>query len=161
MFMIFCARWLIFVITVVVVVEGWRWGEDAEVYEWTVVFLLFVMVILALGANWLIALIWRHARPEAEFPEQVKTLMRSRQTFKSFPSDHTTIVTTLAIMSFFVAPSFLWFLAVVCASILVALARVYVGVHYPRDIIAGIVSGVAFFFIGGAAAFFLIPLLVR
>ena len=148
-FMVFCARWLIFILLAVVAVEGWRWEDAYETYEWVAWFFLFVMIVLALGMNWLIALFWKRPRPQAEFPEEVKTLVRAYQTFKTFPSDHTTIATILAIASVFVSS---WYPLLIFGSILVAVSRVYVGLHYPRDIIGGIVSGGVFFYVGGYAA---------
>jgi undecaprenyl-diphosphatase len=59
----------------------------------------------------------------------------------SFPSDHTTVATAIAVVASLAwrrwAPAFLVLAA------LIGLARVYVGVHYPGDIVGGAIIGAA------------------
>lgn len=57
----------------------------------------------------------------------------------SFPSGHTAAATIMAmLLSYFVPalalPAFIW-------AILVGFSRIYVGVHYPTDILAGLILG--------------------
>lgn len=65
-------------------------------------------------------------------------------TWKAFPSDHTITVTIPIVLAVqFFAP--VWFVAVlVIAGLMVGIGRIYVGVHYPRDIIGGAVIGALF-----------------
>ncbi|HEY4475876.1 MAG TPA: phosphatase PAP2 family protein [Candidatus Paceibacterota bacterium] len=59
----------------------------------------------------------------------------------SFPSGHAAAFFALAVTVFFLSRRLgIWFLAVAA---LVAVARVFVGVHWPFDIIAGALVGVA------------------
>ncbi len=66
----------------------------------------------------------------------------------SFPSGHATFFFTLATV-IFLQMSARWGIVAYLAALLIGLARVFVGVHYPMDIVAGAVIGMA------------IPLLVR
>ena len=65
----------------------------------------------------------------------------------SFPSGHTTAAFALAICMFGVAPTLAPIFILVAA--LVGYARMYLGVHYPVDVLAGVVLGV---FSGSIAA---------
>lgn len=58
----------------------------------------------------------------------------------SFPSGHTT--STFSVVTYLVLNSkkFNWFL--VSFAILIAFSRIYVGVHYPADVIAGAIIGI-------------------
>lgn len=58
----------------------------------------------------------------------------------SFPSGHTTAAFSIGV-SVTLAFSQLWFFAIIIAS-LVGFSRIYLGVHYPTDVIAGVVVGV-------------------
>lgn len=103
--------------------------------------LYFFAVLLAYAMSYTIAWIWPHARPEKELP-QVKKLFRTIGTWKSFPSDHTTAVSIIAcVVSLFSSSAILVTSFFVAAS-LVAMGRIYSGVHYPRDIVGGICMAV-------------------
>ncbi len=62
----------------------------------------------------------------------------------SFPSGHATTFAALGCAIFILDRK--WGIGFIAAAIVIALARVVVGVHYPQDILAG-------FIIGGALAF--------
>ena len=80
-------------------------------------------------------------RPITELP-QIKTLIHPMQNWKSFPSDHTAMAFIFAlVMLFFGFPLWLVVVGFICA-FTVAFARIFVGVHYPGDILGGIVLGV-------------------
>jgi undecaprenyl-diphosphatase len=94
---------------------------------------------LALLVNQAIAKVWARPRPFASHPSAHVWGPRSHD--PSFPSDH-------ASAAFAIATSVLLFdrlagaLFLVGAA-LIALGRVVVGVHYPGDVAAGVVVGVA------------------
>jgi undecaprenyl-diphosphatase len=69
---------------------------------------------------------------------------------KSFPSSHAAMSFAAATVFTYFHPS-LWFLFYALAFI-IAWTRVYVGVHYPSDVLAGMLVGLA---MGGLAALFL------
>ena len=59
---------------------------------------------------------------------------------KSFPSGHTGCVFAVASVLFYMMPKKVGIPAIVIAS-LVGISRLYVGVHYPTDIIGGFIIG--------------------
>lgn len=66
-------------------------------------------------------------------------LIKISETYGSYPSEHTTII-SIMFFSYFLAGSrynLLYFFLL----ILIGFSRIYVGVHYPFDIIAGVLVG--------------------
>ena len=59
---------------------------------------------------------------------------------KSFPSSHAANMSAAALLFSVYYPRFKWIF--ISIAILVAYSRIYVGVHYPADILAGAVLGV-------------------
>jgi len=95
---------------------------------------------LALGANQVLSHLWNRARPFVAHPDQV-ALFVSHARDSSFPSDH-------AAASFAIAVSFLLLhrrlgLAYLVLAAAIAAVRVFEGVHYPTDVLAGAAIGVA------------------
>lgn len=101
-----------------------------------------VAAVLAAGAalavNQVIALFWARPRPFTDHPA-VHVLL-SRNTDPSFPSDHAAAAFAIATIAILVRPR-LGVAAVVLAC-LVAYSRVYVGAHYPGDVVGGALVGV-------------------
>ncbi len=65
-----------------------------------------------------------------------------RERGDSFPSGHTTqIFFLMTIFTYHFQPNFLGTLALYSVAGLVGFTRIYVGAHYPRDVIAGMVLG--------------------
>jgi len=60
----------------------------------------------------------------------------------SFPSGHTCASFAFATAVFFAAPKKIWIPAVVLA-VLIAFSRLYVGIHWPTDVLGGMLIGVA------------------
>lgn len=79
------------------------------------------------------------ARPYTIHPDIL--VLISRTTDPSFPSDHACAAGAIAAGLFFVNRK-LGIVATVCAVIL-AFSRVYSGVHWPMDVIAGLAFGAA------------------
>lgn len=132
-FMKFSAKWLIFVMIVLTAVaEEWYRGIFS-------VALLGAMIFVGLIASWLIAWFWRHPRPIVEIPE-TKELITPLSHWKTFPSDHTLVAFIIAFFYLFSPPRWsLISVVVLIMACIVSVSRVYVGVHYPRDIVGGIV----------------------
>ncbi len=134
---------------VVVAMLGWFFTAAASIAlpDW---FLLakqvgFLGVVLSLAwlTNNIIGLVVKQSRPYVVFT-QTKVLIDPPPHFphKTFPSDHT----TLALLVFLVAVALhlpwsggLFFLA-----LWVAWGRVFAGVHYPSDVVGGIIVAIIF-----------------
>ena len=68
----------------------------------------------------------------------------------SFPSNHAVNNFAAAVFFYKIFPKLKW--AVFITASLVALSRVYIGVHYPSDILGGAIIGSAFGYIFGIGA---------
>jgi membrane-associated phospholipid phosphatase len=94
-------------------------------------------MLLALGLNQPLVS-WNHeARPYTTMPHVL--LLVGRSTDYSFPSDHAVMAGAVA-AGILMANRRLGIVAVL-AALLMAFARVYVGAHYPADVVAGLLVG--------------------
>ncbi len=83
--------------------------------------------------NFIIGFIYFHSRP---FVDSLGVTLISHKADNSFPSDHTTFLFSIALMLLtFKSTRSLGVISVISA-LWCGVARVYVGVHYPFDIIA-------------------------
>lgn len=128
------ANWLIYVagaLAVVPLLAALRRGGRAGVLR------VAVSLPLAFVAGQVVALGSDEVRPFQTHP--VHQLI-AHASGGSLPSDHATAAFTLA----FAVGAFLsrgWGLALFVLAIVIGFARVWVGVHYPADILAGAVIG--------------------
>lgn len=93
-------------------------------------------VVLALGLNVLPTYVYYRPRP---FLEHRVTLLGSRLPSASFPSDHA--AGSAAAAAYLAYRSRRVSLATWTPAMLVMLSRVYVGVHYPSDVLGGCLIG--------------------
>lgn len=84
---------------------------------------------------------WLYYRPRPFVAEQVNQLLEHSAS-GSFPSGHAAFFFTLATIIFFYNKK--TGLAFLAASFLIGLARIFAGLHYPLDILAGAVLGIFF-----------------
>jgi len=94
---------------------------------------------IALLANQVIGQIWHRQRPFATHPSA--HVWGSRSHDPSFPSDHASAAFAIAFAVFFfdrlVGSVFL------VAAVLIGVGRVFIGAHYPADVLAGALVGFA------------------
>ncbi len=90
---------------------------------------------LSLVVSYTIAYFWKQPRPVRRL-EGITVLIRTFGTWKTFPSDHAIAATIFAYAGW---QTFGTVVAVcfVFLALLIAISRVWVGVHYPRDILGG------------------------
>ncbi|MEK7410442.1 MAG: phosphatase PAP2 family protein [Actinomycetota bacterium] len=93
--------------------------------------------VVALGIGQLIGNAVDRLRPY-ETMSDVHVLI-SRTTDFSFPSDHATVAGAVAAGIFFANRK--WGIIAVVAAVLMAFTRVYVGAHYPTDVLVGLGLG--------------------
>ncbi|SMF37445.1 phosphatase PAP2 family protein [Pseudogulbenkiania subflava] len=115
----------------------WFWGNDARR---NVALKACLVALLALGLNQLIGLIWPHPRP---FAMGLGHTFIPHAADSSFPSDHMTVFASIGIALVLGREKPLGGL-VLLASLTVAWARIYLGVHFPLDMVGAVaVSGIS------------------
>lgn len=128
--MVFAAHYLLFILIAVLLHQWWR-TDTLPLYGG----LFGVYLGTSLAISYMIALVWYRPRPVRQIPG-FRALIKTLGTWKSFPSDHTiaaTIVGYAGIVTFSG-----WALVIfLILSASIAFSRVWVGVHYPRDILGG------------------------
>jgi undecaprenyl-diphosphatase len=114
---------------------GWWWRSSRD-REGALGALLAAAAGLVINA--VIAAVWFRARPFVAHPATVHLLVR-HATDASFPSDHA--VAAFAIGAVLVAFHRRWGTITLLFAALLCYARVYVGDHYPGDVLAGALIG--------------------
>lgn len=89
------------------------------------------------GVSHLLKVVTNRPRPFLAMPHL--HLLISRPTSNSFPSSHATTAFAGAAVLSYLWPR--WWPAFAAAAALVAYSRLYVGVHYPTDVLAGAAIG--------------------
>lgn len=132
---------------------------ESEVFDWTVYFFAVVGIFLfplflikkihwkrialhmctaafvAYGLNALIAFLWYRERPFHDLPATV--LLNTSRLFDSFPSDHAALSAALAMTIALFSRSWGGKAVVLALAGMIGFARVFAGVHYVSDIVAG------------------------
>ena len=139
----------------IALLAGWwlgrreRSARDVAIAVWSALAALVALVLVQpiSGAA-------REQRPFVNHPEVHKLIAHAADF--GFPSDHATGAGAIAAGLLFLS----WRLGVVTllVSLLIAFSRVYVGVHFPQDVAAGLALGAAVAVIG---VFVVVPLLSR
>ena len=102
---------------------------------------LLSLVFSALVCNALLKNLVERARPFDKIPG-LQFLIRKPHDF-SFPSGHTS--SSFAVATVFLATLPLWFgLTALGIAAVIAFSRMYLGVHYPSDVLCGMVLGILF-----------------
>lgn len=135
----FAAKRLIYLQVLFFISVSWRlWQRDA--YETKIfLFVTLAAVIANETFSWFVS--YTHFRLRPFVMAHKKPLVPMAPFVKSFPSDHATIACTLAWALWGIAPPTA--LALLVIALLVGLGRIAAAVHYPTDILAGALLGVA------------------
>jgi undecaprenyl-diphosphatase len=97
--------------------------------------------IVALLINVVISHIWFRPRPFTVFQKGTYTALVSHSADASFPSDHTSGSFGFAAASWGKQQKWISYTFTILA-VIVMFARVFVGVHYPTDVIGGCIVGI-------------------
>ncbi len=127
---VFFAEYLIYILGGIVVLLFWK---NLRVIFWAVL----AVILAKFGLTELIHLFWSRSRPFVENNFQV--LINHAPT-PSFPSGHAGACFALSFIVYHYNKKAGIFFFV--ASVLVSIARVFVGVHWPLDILGGAVVGI-------------------
>jgi undecaprenyl-diphosphatase len=134
-FSLFCARWLVFFFAPLAAFTGWNKKSRSlrhAAYEAAWAGLLALTIAMVLGA------LIQRTRPFLAAPE-IECLIPPPANTYSFPSGHASVAFAIAAALVYGNPS-LGFAAFFIAS-LVAFGRVAAGVHYPSDVLGGLIVG--------------------
>lgn len=132
--MVFCAKYLIFIVFFVALVCV---GYSAYRREWKAVIYFFVSLVVAFGALKLVSLLNFDHRP---FMDHKLTQLIPHASGQSFPSDHTTSSAAVAFAVLFVTRFKKIGALLLVGACVIGFARIFVGVHYPADIAAGLLT---------------------
>lgn len=99
--------------------------------------MLLAFVLSRLIITEIIRFLWHRPRP---FISHSVNLLLNHDLSGSFPSGHMTLLFPLAAIVYFYNKKIGWLLFVL--SFMVGIARVFVGVHYPADILVGMAIGI-------------------
>ena len=128
----FIAKDLIIIVPLLVVAL-WLWGPNQR----QLVFKVMLALALSLSISWVIGHLFPHDRP---FVDGVGYNFLHHAADDSFPSDHGTIIFTFALAFLFWHRVWSGALLLVIASA-IAWSRVYLGVHWPLDMLGGLLAG--------------------
>ena len=128
----FIAKDLIIIVPLLVVAL-WLWGPNQR----QLVFKVMLALALSLSISWVIGHLFPHDRPCVD---GVGYNFLHHAADDSFPSDHGTVIFTFALAFLFWHRVWSGALLLVIASA-IAWSRVYLGVHWPLDMLGGLLAG--------------------
>ncbi len=131
------ASWLVYA-AALLVPAFWIWGRPGRRNG---LLATVVAVSIALGINQLLGQLWFEPRP---FMIGLGHTLMFHAVDNSFPSDHATFLWSLGFSLLATGAASRTWAALVClAGLLVAWARVYLGLHFPIDMAASILVALA------------------
>lgn len=127
------------VFAVALLVSWWWARREGDLRKMTAALWAPIGALVALGVNQVLVAAFAEPRPYTVLPDAF--ILASRSSDYSFPSDH-------AVMAGAVAAGVLLThrrlgLVTMALALLMAFTRVYVGAHFPLDVVVGLVVGAA------------------
>jgi undecaprenyl-diphosphatase len=131
MFTVVLAQWAIFLVPVLLAVL-WLWGDRQSRAG---LLLAFFGAELALAFNQVVGLLWYHPRP---FAVPIGRTLVEHVADSSFPSDHVTFLVAVGLGLLTWTHERRAGILVLALAVPVAWSRVFLGVHFPLDILGAI-----------------------
>ncbi len=133
----FIAKDLILIVPLLAAVM-WLWGERQQVHaQRHLVVKVALAIAVSLALSWTMGQLYPHERP---FAANIGYNFLHHAADNSFPSDHGTVIFTFALAFLFWHR--LWSgLVLMAVGIAIAWSRVYLGVHWPMDMLGGFLCG--------------------
>ena len=125
------AAWLIYLVPPVMLL-GWVRGDHAARRE--LLEILFA-VLMALALAQAVAHVWPQPRP---FVLHLGTQYLQHGGDPGLPSDHVTVFWSLALAALFSRQFAAWGFPLLAVGLAVGWSRVYLGVHFPYDVVAAL-----------------------
>ncbi|HVQ88075.1 MAG TPA: phosphatase PAP2 family protein [Actinomycetes bacterium] len=125
------------VVFAALLVVGWWIARSRDARTMAAALIAPISTVVAVAVNQPIIKAFDHPRPYVLHPAALVLVTKSAD--PSFPSDHATMAGAVAAGLLLVSWR-LGLVAVACAFVM-ACARVYVGAHYPVDVVAGLALG--------------------
>lgn len=126
------AEYLIYLIPIILI-SLWLWGTESQR---ALALKACIVTLVALGINQLLSIVWPHPRP---FMMGLGHTFIPHAADSSFPSDHITVFAAIGLAMIFANMRSLagWVTLSLGAS--VAWARIFLGVHFPLDMVGAVV----------------------
>lgn len=146
----------------VLVFFSWRFGKDGFKFWW----LTILLIVLGDQFGGLIKYLAEQARPCAALGDAVRqtnTLfhINCSRNLNGMPSNHALNFFLFAVFTGYVLRWRAWLWGFGVLAVLVALSRVYLGVHYPSQILAGAMIGTVLGWLAGWWGVSRLPLIQR
>lgn len=123
--------------TLVALVLFLPWIRKRDDLLWSIFFAAIVSIAISHGLKHFLAM----PRPPAIFGQSDITVIGPVYKRHSFPSGHATTIFTIISLIIFKSTNTKFRLFLFFSAILIAISRVAVGVHWPTDIIGGMLTG--------------------
>jgi undecaprenyl-diphosphatase len=137
----YIARYGILIFIILIVYLFYRAGdEEQKARDRRAILYIFISLALAFLADEILNLLKVRHRPFVSFPDRVAKL-NVIQDLTSFPSTHTIFVFAISV-SLWISKFKKLAVPLMFLSLLVGLSRIAVGVHYPFDILGGMILGI-------------------
>ena len=123
--------------TLIALVLFLPWIRKRNDLLWAIFFAAIVSIIISHGLKHVLAI----PRPPAILSKDFLTVIGPVYKRNSFPSGHATTIFTIASLLIFTSTNTKFRVFMFLSAALIALSRVAVGVHWPTDIIGGMLTG--------------------
>lgn len=127
---IFFAKYLVYIFVLIIIILWFtnKKNKNTSLY-------VFYATILGLIINYIVTIFYFHPRP---FMINLGTQLIKHSIGTSLPSDHTTILLSIAIMLIYFKNTKKLGIILTIFGLLGGISRIFCGVHFPLDIIASI-----------------------